>query len=58
MDALGEEEVTGARVVKLFPVVALDSLDVGAKLGGGVGDEVDKRTESVRFEPQRKSPQE
>jgi len=58
MDALGEEEVTGARFVKLFPVVALDSLDVGAKLGGGVGDEVDKRTESVRFEPQRKSPQE
>jgi len=42
MDALGEEEVTGARVVKLFPVVALDSLDVGAKLGGGVCDEVGK----------------
>jgi len=57
MDALGEEEVTGARFVKLFPVVALDSLDVGAKLGGGVGDEVGKRTVSVRFESQRKSPQ-
>jgi len=57
MDALGEEEVTGARVVKLFPVVALDSLDVGAKLGGGVGDEVSKRAESVRFKSQRKSPQ-
>ena len=55
MDALGEEEVTGARVVKLFPVVALNSLDVGAKLGGGVGDEVGKRTVSVRFESQRKS---
>ena len=57
MDAQGEEEVTGARVVKLFPVVALDSLDVGAKLGGGVGDEVGKRIVSVRFEAQRKSPQ-
>ena len=49
MDALGEEEVTGARVVKLFPFIALDSLDAGAKLGGGVGDEVSKRAESVRF---------
>ena len=42
MDALSEEKLTGARVVKLFPVVALDSLDVGAKLGGGVCDEVGK----------------
>ena len=49
--------MTGARVVKLFPVVALDSLDVGTKLGGGVGDEVGKRTVSVRFKPQRKRPQ-
>ena len=49
MDALGEEEVTGARVVKLFPIVALDSLDVGAKLGGGMGDEVSECAESVRF---------
>ena len=49
MDALGEEEVTGPRVVKLFPIVALDSLDVGAKLGGGMGDEVSKHTVSVRF---------
>ena len=57
MDALGEEEVTGARVVKLFPIVALDGLDVGAKLGEGVDDEVGTRTESVRFESQRKSPQ-
>jgi hypothetical protein len=49
VDALGKEEVAGARVVKLFPVVALDSLDAGAKLSGHVGDEVSKRAESVRF---------
>jgi hypothetical protein len=49
MEALGEEKVAGAGVVKLLPVVALDSLDAGAKLGVGVGDEVSKRAESVRF---------
>jgi len=27
VDALGEEEVTSARVVKLFPVIALGSLN-------------------------------
>jgi hypothetical protein len=49
VNALGEEELSGARVVKLSPVVALDSFDAGAKLNGGVGDEVSKRAESVRF---------
>lgn len=39
MDALSEEKVTDARV-ELFPVIALDNLDLGAKLNGGVGDEV------------------
>ena len=54
---MGKKEVTGAGVVKLFPVIALDSFDLGAKLSGGVGDEVSKRAESVRFKPQRKRPQ-
>jgi hypothetical protein len=57
VDALREKELTGARVVKLAPVVALDSLDACAELGGGVGNEVSKRAESVRFESQRKCPQ-
>jgi hypothetical protein len=57
VDALSEEELTGARVVKFPPVVALNSLDAGTKLGGGVGDEISKRAESVRFESQRKRPQ-
>ena len=57
LDALHEEEIAGARVVKLLPVIALDSLDLGAKLGGRVGDEVGERAESVRFKTQRKSPQ-
>ena len=57
VDALGEEEVIGARVVKLFPIIALDSLDGDTKLSGGIGDEVSESTESVRFKVQRKSPQ-
>jgi len=57
MDALREEEVAGTRVVKLFPVVTLDSLDMGTELGGGMGDEVSERAESVRFKMQRKCPQ-
>jgi hypothetical protein len=57
MDALSEEELPGARVVELAPVVALDSLDACAELGGGVGDKVSERVEGVRFEAQRKSPQ-
>ena len=57
VNALGEEKVTGARVVKLFPVIALNRLDVGAKLSGGVGDEVSERAESVRFKAQGESPQ-
>jgi len=57
VDALSEEKLTGARVVTLSPVIALNNLDPGAKLGGGVSDEVSKRAESVRFKPQRKRPQ-
>jgi hypothetical protein len=47
--ALSEEELTGARVVKLFPIVALDCLDAGTELSRGVSDEVGKRAESVRY---------
>jgi len=50
MDALGEEEVAGAGVVKLVPIVALDSLDASAKLCGDVGDELSKHIESFRSE--------
>jgi len=39
------------RVLELSnsPIVALDSFDAGAKLSGGVGDEVSKLAKSVRF---------
>ena len=33
----------------IFPVVALNCLDGGAKLGVGVGDEVGERAKSVRL---------
>jgi len=49
VNALGEEELPGAGVVELSPIVALDSFDAGAKLSGGMGDEVSKLAESVRF---------
>ena len=57
MDALSEEELTGAGVIKLTTVVALNRLDAGAELGGGMGNEVSKHAESFRFEAQRKCPQ-
>jgi hypothetical protein len=57
VDAAGDEERSGAGVVKLAPVVTLDSLHRSSKLCGGVGDESGKCAESVRFETQRKSPQ-
>jgi hypothetical protein len=57
VDALSEKEIMGTRVVKLFPVIALYNLDLGAELSGGIGDEVSKHAESVKFEAQRKSPQ-
>ena len=57
MNALGEKEGTGTGVIELFPVVTLNRLDAGAKLSGGVGDEVGEHAESVRLKAERKSPQ-
>jgi len=57
MNALGEKEGTGTGVIELFPIVTLNRLDAGAKLSGGVGDEVGERAESVRLKAERKSPQ-
>ena len=54
---MGKEESSGAGGVKLPAVVALNGLDAGAKLSGGVGDEVGERAESVRLKAERKSPQ-
>jgi hypothetical protein len=50
MDALREEEVSGAGIVELAPVVTLDSLDAGVELGRGVGDEGGECAECVRFQ--------
>ena len=49
MNALGEKEGTGTGVIELFPIVTLNRLDAGAKLSGGVGDEVGERAKSVRL---------
>ena len=53
---MSEEERAGARVVKLFSIVALDCLHGAAKLGRHVGKKVSNRRESVRFKFQRKRP--
>ena len=56
MNAPRKEESASAGVVKLFAIIALNGLDASAKLGGGVGEEVGDRDESVRFKAKRKSP--
>jgi len=56
MNAPSEEERAGSGVIKLFAIVAVNGFDASAKLGGGVGEEVGDRAESVRFKAKRKSP--
>jgi hypothetical protein len=56
VDALAEKKGMGTGVVKLAPVVTLDGLRSGAKLGRGVGNEGRECAESVRFDTKRKSP--
>ena len=56
MDAVGEEERAGARVVKLVAIVALNYLDAGAELGLHIGKEICQNREHVRFEAQRQRP--
>ena len=46
---MGKEEGSGAGVVKLPAVVALNGLDVCAELGCYIGKEVSKCRECVRF---------
>jgi hypothetical protein len=57
VDALAKEEGTSTGVIKLAPVVALDSLHKGAELCRGVGNEGCERAKSARFNTKRKSPQ-
>ena len=57
MNAVGEEEGASARVVKLMPVVALDSFHRDAKLCVHIREKVCQCGKGVRFNTQRKSPQ-
>jgi len=52
---MSEEERAGARVVKLFFVIALDRLHCTVELSD-TGKKVSDRRESVRFKFQRKRP--
>jgi hypothetical protein len=46
---MSEEERAGAGVVKLTPIVALDTLDGATKLGGNKGEKVSKSGKHVRL---------
>ena len=52
-----EEEHAGARVVKLFSIVALDALNGAAELGGHVGEKVSQSSKSLGFEGKWENPQ-
>lgn len=49
MDAMGEEEGVGTRVVKLMAIAALNSLNSGTELCGNEGKEIRQSGKSVRF---------
>jgi hypothetical protein len=51
-----QEEDLGRRVVKLMPVVALDSFDSPTELSRHIGKEIGQSSEGVRFKFQGKSP--
>jgi hypothetical protein len=53
--AVRQEEDSGGRVVKLTPVVALDSFDSSAELSRHISKEIGQSSESVRFKFQEKS---
>ena len=40
VDAIGQQESAGTRVVKLFAVVALNGLDGGVELGAHISKEI------------------
>jgi hypothetical protein len=54
--AVRQEEDVGGRVVKLTPIVALDSFDSPAELSRHIGKEVGQSNEGVRFKFKGKSP--
>jgi hypothetical protein len=54
--AVRQEEEAGGRVVKLTPVIALDSFDSHAELSRHIDKEMRQSSEGVRFKLQGKSP--
>jgi hypothetical protein len=48
-DTMSEEECAGAGVVKLTPIVALNTLEGVAELGGNKGEKVSKNGKCVRL---------
>ena len=46
---MSEEERAGARVVKLFAIIALDCLNCVGELSGHIGKKVSNRLKGVKF---------
>jgi hypothetical protein len=57
MNTMGKKESAGAGVIKLVAIVALDSLDGGAKLSVHKGEKMSEGRKSVEFKPQGEHPQ-
>jgi hypothetical protein len=53
--AIRQEEEAGGRVVKLTPVIALDSFDSLAELSRHIGKEIGQSSEGVRLKFEGKS---
>jgi hypothetical protein len=54
--AVRHEEDLGGRVVKLIPVVTLDSFDSPTELSRHISKEIGQSSEGVRFKFQEKTP--
>jgi hypothetical protein len=54
--AVRQEEDLGGRVVKLMPVVTLDSFDSPTELSRHISKEIGQSSEGVRFKFQEKTP--
>ena len=55
-NSVGLEERAGSEIIKLAPVVTLNSLDGGTKLHAYVGEKIRQSRKGFRLETQRECP--
>ena len=54
---MGKKERAGAVVVELATIIALDTLNGDTELCGNIGKEIRQGRESIKLQPQWKSPE-